>query len=214
VILPSAGLALSALLRNKMRSALTMLGVVIGVGAVVMMQSMGGGATAYVSELISGLGSNMLFVIPGSPQGFGRMTSGAPLFTLGGFSTGLLVCYDVEYPEAVRSLALLGAQLVLIPTALTDDYAAVPDFIVPARSIENQLYIAYCNHAGEENGMRFLGGSCLTGMDGRALAAAGSGEALIIGEISAHAREASARVYPYHNDRRPELYGLVTRAGR
>jgi nitrilase len=138
----------------------------------------------------------------------------APLFTLGGFSTGLLICYDVEYPEAVRSLALMGAQLVLIPTALTDDYAAVPEFIVPARSIENQLFIAYCNHAGVENGMRFLGGSCLTGMDGKALAAAGSGEALIIAEISAHAREASARVYPYHTDRRPELYGLVTRAAR
>jgi nitrilase len=105
----------------------------------------------------------------------------------------------------------MGAQLLLIPTALTDDYPAVPDFIVPARSIENQIHIAYCNHAGIENGMRFLGGSCLTGMDGKALAAAGSGEALIIGEISASAREASASVYPYRSDRRPELYGLVTR---
>ena len=137
----------------------------------------------------------------------------APLFMLGGFSTGLLICYDVEYPEAVRSLALMGAQLLLIPTALPGDYAAVPEFIVPARSIENQLYIAYCNHAGEENGMQFLGGSSLTGMDGKALAAAGSGEALIIGEISAQARESSASVYPYHSDRRPELYGLLTRGG-
>jgi putative ABC transport system permease protein len=83
MILPSTQLAVSALLHNKMRSALTMLGVIIGVGAVVMMQSMGGGATAYVSELISGLGSNMLFVIPGSQKGFGQMTTGAPLFTAG-----------------------------------------------------------------------------------------------------------------------------------
>ena len=69
MIIPSAGLAFSALLRNKMRSALTMLGIVIGVGAVVMMQSMGGGATAYVGEAISGLGSNMLFVMPGHAAG-------------------------------------------------------------------------------------------------------------------------------------------------
>ncbi len=82
MILPSAALAFSALLRNKMRSALTMLGIVIGVGAVVMMQSMGGGATEYVSETISGLGSNMLFLIPGTPRGMGQMTSGVPLFTL------------------------------------------------------------------------------------------------------------------------------------
>ncbi len=83
MILPSAGLAFSAILRNKMRSWLTMLGIVIGVGAVVMMQSMGRGATAYVGEAISGLGSNMLFVIPGTPRGFGQLSTGVPLFTLG-----------------------------------------------------------------------------------------------------------------------------------
>ena len=136
-----------------------------------------------------------------------------PPFDFGGFKVGLLICYDVEYPEAVRSLALMGAQLILVPTALTDEYAAVPDFIVPARSIENQVYLAYCNHAGVENGMRFLGGSCLTGMDGKALAAAGSGEALIIGEISKATQEAAAKTYSYRADRRPELYGrLISRS--
>jgi putative ABC transport system permease protein len=86
-----------------MRSALTMLGVIIGVGAVVMMQSMGGGATEYVSELISGLGSNMLFVIPGSPQGFGRMTSGAPLFTLGDLDAIRHQAHDVALISAAGS---------------------------------------------------------------------------------------------------------------
>ena len=42
------------------------------------------------------------------------------------------------------------------------------------RAIENQLYLAYCNHAGVEHGMRFLGGSCLIGMDGKAVVAAGA----------------------------------------
>jgi 5-aminopentanamidase len=135
-----------------------------------------------------------------------------PPFDFGGFKVGLLICYDVEYPEPVRSLALMGAQLILVPTALTDEYAAVPDFIVPARSVENQVYLAYCNHAGVENGMRFLGGSCLTGMDGKALAAAGAGEALIVGEISRAAQQAAAHTYPYHADRRPELYGRLLSA--
>jgi predicted amidohydrolase len=85
----------------------------------------------------------------------------------------------------------------------------VPDFLVPARAIENQLYLAYCNHAGVENGMRFLGSSILSGIDGKALAAAGSGEALIIGELSKDTQTASAKTYPYRADRRPELYGLV-----
>ena len=59
-------LAFAALLRNKMRSMLTALGIVIGVAAVVTMQSMGEGATAYVGDAISGLGSNMLMAMPGA----------------------------------------------------------------------------------------------------------------------------------------------------
>ena len=132
-----------------------------------------------------------------------------PPFMFDGFRIGLLICYDVEFPEAVRSLALLGADALLVPTALSDEYAAVPNFIVPARAIENQLYLAYCNHAGVEHGMRFLGGSCLIGMDGKAVVAAGAEDALIIGEISRRAQHAAAKTYPYRSDRRPELYGLL-----
>ncbi|MDB6087417.1 MAG: delta-aminovaleramide aminohydrolase [Gammaproteobacteria bacterium] len=133
-----------------------------------------------------------------------------PPFEFGGLRFGLLICYDVEYPEAVRSVALLGADVVLVPTALAAPHAEVPDFIVPARSIENQLFVAYCNHAGVANGMRFLGGSCLTGPDGSALAAAGTGEALIMGEISKQVREEALQSYSYRRDRRPDLYGLLT----
>ncbi|HEY4973030.1 MAG TPA: hypothetical protein VII41_05435, partial [Steroidobacteraceae bacterium] len=57
---------------------------------------------------------------------------------------------------------------------------------------------------------RFLGRSCLTGMDGKALASAGAGEALIIGEISQQVQRDCASVYPYRADRRPELYGRLT----
>jgi putative ABC transport system permease protein len=75
-------LAQSALLRNKMRSLLTTLGIVIGVGAVVIMQSIGQGATAYISDQISGLGSNMLIVVPGTTRMMGVQSAGVPLFTV------------------------------------------------------------------------------------------------------------------------------------
>ncbi len=77
----TARLAVSALLRNKMRSLLTTLGIVIGVAAVVTMQSMGEGATAYIGQAISGMGSNMMIAIPGASRGFGPTTLGVPLFT-------------------------------------------------------------------------------------------------------------------------------------
>ena len=105
MIVPSAGLAFSALLRNKMRSSLTMLGMIIGVGAVVMMQSMGGGATQYVSETITGLGSNMLFAIPGTARGFGQMTTGVPLFTLGDLDAIRRQAHDIALVTAGGSRA-------------------------------------------------------------------------------------------------------------
>ena len=97
-------LALSALLRNKLRSLLTMLGIVIGVSAVVMMQSMGRGATAYVGETISGLGSNMLFVIPGSVRGMQHSALGAPLFTTGDLQAIRRGAHDVARISAVGTL--------------------------------------------------------------------------------------------------------------
>lgn len=79
----TAAVALKALARNKMRSLLTTLGVVIGVSAVIMMQAVGQGATARVTGEIAGLGSNMLIVLPGGPNhgGFGGNLRSAPQFT-------------------------------------------------------------------------------------------------------------------------------------
>jgi putative ABC transport system permease protein len=54
-----------ALLANALRSALTMLGIVIGVGAVITMMAVGRGATERVQEQMRGLGSNIMLVIPG-----------------------------------------------------------------------------------------------------------------------------------------------------
>lgn len=78
----TVSLALAALLGNKMRSLLTTLGIVIGVAAVVTMQAMGEGATAYVGNAIGGMGSNMLIAVPGASRGFGPTELGVPLFTL------------------------------------------------------------------------------------------------------------------------------------
>jgi len=134
-------------------------------------------------------------------------------FEFAGLRIGLLICYDIEFPESVRSLALLGAELVLVPTALTAEYLPVPQVIVPARSLENQVFVAYCNRSGVEHGMAFLGHSCITAPAGHCLAAARDGEALLVADLDPAACRATATLYPYRADRRPELYGLVSRSG-
>jgi len=75
-------LALRAIRRNLMRSFLTVLGIVIGVGAVITMVTLGNGATRMVSDQISSLGSNLLILRPGQQLGPGRESAGAATFRL------------------------------------------------------------------------------------------------------------------------------------
>ncbi|MBN8488578.1 MAG: ABC transporter permease [Burkholderiales bacterium] len=73
-------LALRAIRRNLLRSFLTVLGIVIGVAAVITMVTLGNGATQAVRQQISSLGSNLLQVRPGQRMAFGPNTAGAPAF--------------------------------------------------------------------------------------------------------------------------------------
>ncbi len=70
------------------------------------------------------------------------------LFDLGFMRVGVLICYDIRFPEVARSLALAGAQLLLIPAAFPDPRAAHWDTLIQARAIENQLYVAAANRVG------------------------------------------------------------------
>jgi predicted amidohydrolase len=129
---------------------------------------------------------------------------------LDGVGVGVLICYDVEFPETVRALALAGADLVAVPTALMEPYQVVTRTVVPSRAYENQVYVAYANRCGSEGALTYTGESCVVGPDGADLARAGSGEELLLAEIDP-ARLAASRADNTHlGDRRPELYGALT----
>ena len=101
-------LAGNALVRNTLRSLLTTLGVVIGVGAVVIMHAMGQGATELVTGEIQNLGSNMLVIIPGgdSRQAFGSALLSAPLFRHADIDAIRRECDAVRYVSASNSLSV------------------------------------------------------------------------------------------------------------
>ncbi|MHB0871448.1 MAG: ABC transporter permease, partial [Chloroflexota bacterium] len=74
--------ALGSLTSNKMRSSLTMLGIIIGVGAVISLMSVGQGAQASITNQIKGMGSNLLFVSPGATQSGGVRSAAGSAATL------------------------------------------------------------------------------------------------------------------------------------
>ncbi|NJQ03090.1 carbon-nitrogen hydrolase family protein [Streptomyces zingiberis] len=132
---------------------------------------------------------------------------------LDGTRLGLLVCYDVEFPETVRAHALAGTELLLVPTALMRPYEIVPRTLLPARAWENQLHIAYANRTGPEGEFDFAGLSCLAAPDGTVPARAGRGEELLFAEADPETLRRSRAANPYLRDRRPELYGPLAARG-
>ena len=126
---------------------------------------------------------------------------------LAGVRVGLLICYDVEFPEAVRAHADAGTQLLLVPTALMRPYEYVPRQIVPARAIESQLFVAYVNRVGVERDFVYAGESRVVAPDGRELAVGSGHEELLIADIDLADLAASRGVNTYLQDRRTDLYG-------
>ncbi|WP_351224293.1 carbon-nitrogen hydrolase family protein [Streptomyces sp. NPDC002133] len=130
---------------------------------------------------------------------------------LGGLRIGLLICYDVEFPENVRAHALAGTDLLAVPTALMNPFQFVAEKLLPVRAFESQMYVGYANRTGPEGEFDFAGLSCLAGPDGIARARAGHGEELVIGDADPDFLAASRADNPYLRDRRPGLYGPLAR---
>lgn len=115
-----------------------------------------------------------------------RFTAGeavAAPFEWGGWRIGLLICFDVEQPAAVRALARQGARLILAPTANMLPYDDAPRLTVPRLAAEYGVAIAYANACGAEGGTRYGGLSRLVSPTGAVLASAGRGEELLLGNM-------------------------------
>lgn len=136
----------------------------------------------------------------------GSFTPGTDSFAVaevGGIKVGVLICYDVEFPEIVRRHALAGVDAVLVPTALMHPYTIVATTVVPARAFENGIFVAYANRCGREGDLHYCGLSTVAGPDGAVLARAGEGEEILTVDIDPALRSVATHLA----DRRPDLYG-------
>ncbi|MFC9631942.1 carbon-nitrogen hydrolase family protein [Streptomyces mirabilis] len=128
---------------------------------------------------------------------------------LNGLRVGLMICYDVEFPENVRAHALAGTDFLVVPTAQMHPFQFVAESVVPVRAFENQMYVAYVNRVGPEGEFEFVGLSTLAGPDGIARTRAGRGEELVLADADPDFLAASREANPYLKDRRPGLYGSL-----
>jgi len=130
------------------------------------------------------------------------------LFTLNDFKIGLMICYDVRFPELARKLTLAGAELIIVPAAFPLLRIGHWKIINQCRSIENQVYYAGANRTGDDMGTRFGGCSTLHDPVGTILTSASeSEETLLIGEISKTKIADTRDKLKVLQDRKPELYG-------
>jgi predicted amidohydrolase len=134
---------------------------------------------------------------------------------------GVLVCYDLRFPEASRVLGLDGADLIALPTNWPVGVEFHPELFAPARAAENHCYLLACDRVGTERGTTFLGRSILVDYDGKRLATASDVDpALLVGEVDAAAARAThVRLRPGEHewdtiaDRRPGLYERLMAPG-
>jgi predicted amidohydrolase len=131
---------------------------------------------------------------------------------------GMLICYDLRFPEPARVLALSGVQIIANLTNLPPPGWVQPEFIFRSRAAENRVWLVCADRVGTERGVEFIGRSAIVGPSGVTLAEASeSAEEMLVQRIVPS--EADEKdlvfdpgVYEMHllSDRRADLYGALT----
>lgn len=129
-----------------------------------------------------------------------------PVFETPWGRLGVLICYDIFFPETVKTLALRGAELVVDISASPTQTRRFFEAVLPARAVESTVFVAYCNLVGTEGQLEFWGGSRVIGprLEMKALGPDYE-EAVVDAELDFSDLEAARPLRPTLRDTRPEL---------
>lgn len=127
-------------------------------------------------------------------------------FTLDGVKCGLIICYDLRFPELTRSLVLQGADLLFVPAEWPAVRMLHWQTLNRARAIENQIFLACCNGCGTAGETVYGGHSAIYDSWGEVKAEAGDGEEIILADCDFSVKEQIRSSINVFRDRRPELY--------
>jgi predicted amidohydrolase len=134
-----------------------------------------------------------------------------------GVRIGMNICYDGGFPEPARCLALMGADLIVLPTNWPTSAEPAADYAINTRALENTVYYAAADRVGVERGVSFIGKSRICDPLGKTLAVADhANEAILYADIDVARsrnkhliRQAGVNEVNRMADRRPEMYGKL-----
>ncbi|MFC1930701.1 carbon-nitrogen hydrolase family protein [Chloroflexota bacterium] len=132
---------------------------------------------------------------------------------------GLIICYDVLFPEGARVMALLGADIIIMSTNFPQGRGEPMNCVARARALENKVYMLSSDRVGTERGFGFSGLSTIISDTGQVLSLASADkEEIIYAEVDLETARQKHRVFvpgeweiDNISDRRPEIYSLITR---
>ena len=144
------------------------------------------------------------------------------IYSCGPVKCAVLICYDQWFPEAARAVTLMGADVIFYPTAigwikgLSDpaegDWRVAWETVQRGHAISNGVFIAAVNRWGTEGDLTFWGSSFVSDSFGNVLVRAGSNrDEVVIADISLDLNEMVRSGWGFLRNRRPEMYGILTR---
>ncbi len=120
---------------------------------------------------------------------------------------GLMICYDLRFPELCRTLALAGAEIIVIAAQWPLARKVHWETLIRARAIENQVFVIAANRCGSDPKLNYAGHSAIVGPWGETLAQAGSDETDLLADLDLSDVEQVRTAIPCYADRRPGVYG-------
>ncbi|SCW49402.1 Carbon-nitrogen hydrolase [Paenibacillus tianmuensis] len=125
---------------------------------------------------------------------------------LDGIPAGMMICYDIRFPELARKLALGGAQILFVPAEWPNPRLHHWRTLLMARAIENQMFVVSCNRVGVSGTTEFFGHSMVIDPWGEVLAEGGEAETIVRAAVDLSQVPAVRGKIPVFEDRRPSLY--------
>lgn len=160
-----------------------------------------------------------------------RYGSKYPVFEIHGWKVGIVICYDLNFPESARCVTLNGAELIIVPFASPVGYLASGSSSQPdstgtgsidkagwlrkwdakttMRALENIVFLAPCNHTGQEGDAVFCGNSRIVSPKGEIIVDAGEEERVITTELDRQSFINARQTTPFLRDRRPHIYKAI-----